>query len=150
MAGVAMYKLQIIRYLSKWNQIYAWLIICLWHLAFEINKKLWKHAHSLHKAFELVCCLLSTDNQSSTDEISTNDTAFVRIFKYRRLACSGLWWYCILWQHSIPWWGSTCIGAQGDNKVCNGACWAKLEVADTQGCNLSPNENMVLRIEKNC
>ena len=35
-----------------------------------------------HLNNELVCCLLSTDNQSSsTDEISTIDIAFVGIYK---------------------------------------------------------------------
>ena len=56
-----------------------------------MNKKLWKHAHALHKAFELVCCLLSTDNLSSTDEISTNDTAFVGICRHLQVED----WYAV-------------------------------------------------------
>ena len=47
--------------------------------------------HFIKHKFELVCCLLSTDNLSSTDEISTNDTAFVGICRHLQVED----WYAV-------------------------------------------------------
>ena len=102
-----------------------------------------------------VSSLVSTDNQSSTDEIFTNDIAFVGICRHLQvedwyavdydgtLYCDGILYPGEVVISSSRYW---CPGWQ--QSICNGASWAKLEVADTQGCNLSPNKNMVLKIEK--
>ena len=73
-----------------------------------------------HLNNELVCCLLSTDNQSSTDEISTNDNvAFVGIYRHLQVED----WYAVdydgtLYCDGILYPGEVVgIGAQDDNKV---------------------------------
>ena len=44
-----------------------------------------------HLNNELVCCLLSTDNQSSTDEMPTNYIAFVGICRHLQVED----WYAV-------------------------------------------------------
>ena len=78
------------------------------YLASQINEN-YGITRMLFKAFEhkLVCCLLSTDNQSFTDGIPTNDIAFVGICRHLQVE----YWYAvdydgILYRDSILYPGS--------------------------------------------